>query len=218
MLDDSTNAFSRAVPDASEPAAFRYPERPLVRRHGPHGYADYASFRPWLRDEFSFRCVYCLVREQWGRLTGEFDLDHFVAQELEPAKVVVYENLLYACRTCNLRKDRHQIPDPAAHFTTASIRVYPDGTLAGMTAQAERIVHLLCLNSTAFKRWRRMWVRIVELAAEHDPALHRELMGYPQDLPDLSACRASKNTRQAGIEQSHFARRQRGELAETYLS
>jgi hypothetical protein len=56
------------------------------------------------------------------------------------------------------------------------------------------------------------------LAAEHDPALHRELMGYPQDLPDLSACRVSKNTRQAGIEQSHFGRRQRGELAETYLS
>ena len=34
---------------------FVYPAAPLVRRHDPHGYADYASYRDWLRDEFSFR-------------------------------------------------------------------------------------------------------------------------------------------------------------------
>ena len=43
---------------------FEYPSSPHRRRHGPLGYADYASFRPWLRDEFSFRCVYCLLRER----------------------------------------------------------------------------------------------------------------------------------------------------------
>ncbi len=36
---------------------FIYPARPHTRRHGPQGYAGYASYRPWLRDEFSFRCV-----------------------------------------------------------------------------------------------------------------------------------------------------------------
>ncbi len=36
---------------------FSYPNRPHVRRHGPRGYANYESYRPWLRDEFSFRCV-----------------------------------------------------------------------------------------------------------------------------------------------------------------
>src|SRR5258708_6259440 len=45
---------------------FQYPAAPHVRRHGPQGYADAASFRPWLRDEFTFRCVYCLQREVWG--------------------------------------------------------------------------------------------------------------------------------------------------------
>jgi hypothetical protein len=34
---------------------FSYPTTPHVRRHGPQGYADYASFRPWLRDEFTFK-------------------------------------------------------------------------------------------------------------------------------------------------------------------
>ncbi len=36
---------------------FVYPTLPHVRRHGPRGYADYPSYRPWLRDEFAFRCV-----------------------------------------------------------------------------------------------------------------------------------------------------------------
>ena len=45
---------------------FSYPAAAHVRRHGPQGYADYPSYLPWLRDEFSFRCVYCLLREQWG--------------------------------------------------------------------------------------------------------------------------------------------------------
>ena len=45
---------------------FMYPGQSHVRRHGPAGYADYKRYRPWLRDEFTFRCVYCLKRERWG--------------------------------------------------------------------------------------------------------------------------------------------------------
>jgi len=33
--------------------AFTYPPEPHVRRHGPQRYADAASYRPWLRDEFT---------------------------------------------------------------------------------------------------------------------------------------------------------------------
>jgi hypothetical protein len=44
---------------------FQYPNSPHLRRHGPFGYEDYISFKGWLRDEFTFRCVYCLERERW---------------------------------------------------------------------------------------------------------------------------------------------------------
>lgn len=74
--------------------AFRYPPYRPVRRHGPQGYANYRSYRPWLRDEFAFRCVYCLIREQWGRVTGEFDLDHFVPQVRDPNSQPEYDKLL----------------------------------------------------------------------------------------------------------------------------
>ena len=43
---------------------YRYPTTALVRKHGPQGYSKYGHHRPWLRDEFDFRCVYCLKREQ----------------------------------------------------------------------------------------------------------------------------------------------------------
>ncbi len=45
------------------PEAFTYPPPVTERRHGPGGYVDYGSYRPWLRDEFVFRCVYCLNRD-----------------------------------------------------------------------------------------------------------------------------------------------------------
>jgi 5-methylcytosine-specific restriction endonuclease McrA len=91
---------------------FDYPATQLVRIHGPLGYHDFGSFRAWLRDEFAFRCIYCLSREQWGRVAGEFDLDHFVPQQTEPARALEYDNLVYACRRCNLAKSSQSIPDP----------------------------------------------------------------------------------------------------------
>jgi 5-methylcytosine-specific restriction endonuclease McrA len=68
------------------------------------GYADYASYRPWLRDEFSFRCVYCLLREQWGRVRGAYDIDHFLPVVNHVGLALDYENLVYACTTCNTAK------------------------------------------------------------------------------------------------------------------
>ena len=85
----------------SEP--FDFPP-PHVRRHGPRGYADYASFRPWLRDEFAFRCVYCLTRETWGSVTGMFDIDHYIPVAQLPDALLDYDNLLLACARCNAKK------------------------------------------------------------------------------------------------------------------
>ena len=47
------------------PQPFAYPTKAHDRRHGPRGYTHPEPFKLWLRDEFQFRCVYCLVRERW---------------------------------------------------------------------------------------------------------------------------------------------------------
>jgi len=45
--------------------ALQYPRHLHIRRHSPRGYRTYRAYKPWLRDEFAFRCVYCLWRERW---------------------------------------------------------------------------------------------------------------------------------------------------------
>lgn len=196
---------------------FLYPARAATRRHGPQGYSSYESYRPWLRDEFAFRCVYCLMREQWGRLTGDFHLDHYSPQVLDVRQAAVYDNLLYSCATCNLAKGSQRIPDPTTALTAARVHVDDDGGVIGLTDEAQRIIRVLDLNDDEHCQWRRLWMRIIDLAQRFDRPLHQRLMGYPDDLPDLSHLRPPQgNTRPEGVEQSCFELRKRGTLGDTY--
>jgi hypothetical protein len=98
-------------------APFTYPAVPHRRRHGPRGYADYESYRPWLRDEFSFRCVYCLIREAWGQFQGVYALDHFLPMASRADLALEYDNLPYGCVSCNLSKGSLQTPDPSSTWS-----------------------------------------------------------------------------------------------------
>jgi hypothetical protein len=197
--------------------AFDYPPPAAPRRHGPQGYSNYLSYRPWLRDEFSFRCVYCLLREQWGRVTGEFDVEHFVPQAHDPRLALDYENLLYACHSCNILKGSRSMPNPSEALTNRTVRVKSNGALEGRSAKARRIIDVMGLNSPSMMRWRLVWTRNVQLAAEFDQSHYERLMGYPADLPDLARLRPpGGNSRPEGIGNSCLARRARGELPAIY--
>ncbi|MBO0698354.1 MAG: HNH endonuclease [Zavarzinella sp.] len=193
---------------------FDYPSAPHVRRHGPRSYADYASFRDWLRDEFSFRCVYCLLRERW--VPGGFHLDHFVPVAAYPEAVMDYDNLLYCCVTCNLAKGYSEVPDPTRTLSADTVSVQDDGSLLASTPEAEYLVECLGLNGPRYRHVRRLWMRVVAACASN-PDLLGDILGYPDDLPDLSTRRPpGGNTRPAGLAASHYARRARGELPDTY--
>ena len=196
---------------------FDYPLGAHQRRHGPQGYSQAESYRPWLRDEFLFRCVYCLIREQWGRVTGEFDVEHLRPQTVNPDLATVYDNLLYACRRCNAAKGDRAVPDPCATLTANQVRLLPDGSLEGRSSEALALIAKLGLNSPKMNRWRLLWLRNVQLAREHDDTQYQQLMQYPDELPNLSRLRPpTGNTRPAGVGQSCFSRRERGRLPETY--
>jgi len=61
----------------TRPLPFAYPTVPHQRRRGPSGYKNYQDFKPWLRDEFTFRCVYCLEREMWyPSRAAAFSVEH----------------------------------------------------------------------------------------------------------------------------------------------
>jgi hypothetical protein len=196
---------------------FHYPDKPHVRRHGPRGYADYESYRPWLRDEFAFRCVYCLLREQWGRVRRTFDLDHFRPAACHPHLALTYDNLLYACATCNAAKGVQDVPDPTRVFLHSAVQVNEDGTVQGHTVAARRLIRYLGLDAPESNEFRLLWLGILALAQRHDPALFRKLLGFPDDLPDLTRRRPpGGNTRPAGVRQSYLVQRRMGHLPEVY--
>ena len=195
---------------------FDYPERREHRRHGPAGYAAYESYRPWLRDEFDFRCVYCLKRETWDQVTFEFELDHFQPQSLNPQLRLDYLNLVYACRRCNAVKGGQTVDDPFFLLRSPSVTMLPDGSLQPHDTRAHQLIRQLDLNSPRLKSWRVMWMRIVHLAKDRDPGLYFQLVGFPQDLPDLKKRRPPQNLRKEGLEHCWFARRERGNLPAAY--
>ncbi|MEO8493515.1 MAG: HNH endonuclease [Planctomycetota bacterium] len=195
---------------------FDYPELWSERIHGPMGYASYESFRPWLRDEFTFRCVYCLKRETWGQVTGEFELEHFQPQSLAPQLTFDYFNLVYACRRCNLIKLDQQVDDPLTILSSDFAIVLPDGIIASDRIETKRLIRQLDLNSPKLRKWRVMWMRIADLAAERDSILYRQLTGFPDDLPNLSRLRPPSNSSPGSIEISWYAKRQRGQLPDAY--
>src|ERR1700675_3855243 len=97
------------------PVRFAYPATTHQRKHGPAGYANYQDYKPWLRDDFTFRCVYSLVRDTWypDRATS-FSADHVFPQSEAPTRVADYWNLVYACTRCNSLKQNVHLLDPTA--------------------------------------------------------------------------------------------------------
>ncbi len=196
---------------------FRYPDKAHIRRHGPRGYLNYESYRPWLRDEFSFRCVFCLQREQWGGVNRAFEIDHFVPTKLDPISPAQYDNLLYVCSSCNSSKRGVSVPNPLIVFTSDAVTVLPDGVIVARTKTASRLIRRMGLDSAESTAFRRLWIDIIALAKRFDPNLYKQLMRYPEDLPDLAKLLPpGGNSRPGGISQSWHSRKKVGVLSSTY--
>ena len=205
------------------PFPYTYPAREFEhRRHAPAGYESYASFKPWLRDEFAFRCVYCLDRERWSK-DGDvrFSVEHLVAKFTLPERTLDYSNLFYACNRCNSWKSDSQIDIvPDSRTICDHLSVSDDGRVVAHSRLAENSVRLLGLNDPLAVNFRR---RILGLYFERRSALPqvrerlREWFGFPTDLPDLSVLRPpGGNDRPEGVAESFVAQMQRGALPDYY--
>jgi hypothetical protein len=197
---------------------FQYPSQPHVRRHGPQGYRQPLGYRPWLRDEFTFRCVYCLNRERWVGGRYSFCVDHIVPQSQDPGRALEYDNLVYACSRCNsLKKDTAGIPDPCRTAYGASLRVREDGSVEALDETGELLIRTLRLDNEEYREFRRRILHIAQLLATAGRSPGSDWFGYPVDLPNLSRKRPpGGNSRPAGLHESLFAKRKRGELADAY--
>jgi hypothetical protein len=197
--------------------AYLYPARKHRRKHGPRGYRAPSEFREWLRDEFMFRCVYCLEREQWGNRLGHFHVEHFLPVAHRPDGRLEYENLLDSCQSCNLLKADQSVPDPLRILTRRAVVVKKNGLMQGKTKEARRLIDLLQLNSRSYRQRRRLMIAILSAVSKVNPDLYVELMSFPDDLPNLSVLNPpGGNSRPSGINTSFYALRQDGKLPMVY--
>jgi hypothetical protein len=200
-----------------------YPEVPHVRRHGPRGYLDHKHYKPWLRDEFSFRCVYCLCRETWFP-DGEayFGCDHVWPRSRSTGDISTYDDLVYACGMCNAcKKDFPEALDFGTVALAEHLEAQPDGTIRALSPWGEALIDVCALNRSDLVAFRRDLRMLLELLAkrrgEAAARLRKRYFGYPDDLPDLGTLRPpGGNSRPEGITACCFERRQRGELPDSY--
>lgn len=204
-------------------SVFSYPAAAHVRRHGPRGYADYKHYKPWLRDEFTFRCVYCLCRENWlpdGQ--AHFSVDHAAPRGRGPAGEHDYDRLVYACGVCNACKgDFPDLADIDRLALSEHLVVNARGVVEPLSRWGETLADVCALNRAelvAFRRDLLALLAVLERSRAEDAArLRRRFFGYPDDLPDLGALRPpGGNARPGGVASSAFAMRRRGELPDRY--
>jgi len=166
-------------------APFAYPPAPHIRRHGPTGYVDYVSFKPWLRDECICRCVYCLSRETWypNGVAG-FSVDHVEPQVLRPDLVTVYINLVYACNRCNsIKREVTLLPDPTKIALGDLLSVDEQGRISGRTSDGLRMIDI---PSRLVRQENQTRAGVAE-GDRRCPRIRedRAPMGYPE-LPGIS--------------------------------
>ena len=208
------------------PEPFAYPTTFHFPTHGPAGYSDYRAYKPWLRDDFAFRCVYCLTRERWDASPSghaSFGADHVEAQSTAPTLITNYRNLVYACNSCNSAKRNRRLGiDPRTDAMARLLGVDAEGIVHALAPQAELMIEVFDLNEPGRISLRLEKLAILRSKQSHpDDAnidhLFRRAFGYPDDLPDLSALRPPGGNAVTGSELlSHYARRVNGELGDVY--
>ena len=199
------------------PHPYRYPPTVHVRRHRPAGYKDYRDYRPWLEDEFLFRCVYCLTRQKWAR-TDIWSVGHLMPQVDAPERECDYDNLVLTCQWCNSRKLADRVPNPCFVAYGKCLAVNDEsGEVVPLNNDGRILERILKLNHPDQVRTRRDKLRDLTIIAKHAPEDWKSLMGFPEDLPNLRRKDPpGDNTRPEGIELCHYEQRRNGQLPEMY--
>jgi hypothetical protein len=186
--------------------------------HGPQGHTDYRAYKPWLRDEFEFRCVYCLTRERWSDFGHTiFSADHVKPKSRFGELATEYDNLVYSCMRCNgLKAAQGGLPDPCKDSLARHLK-HRSGMFFPRTPQGKRLVAYLKLNECQRVDSRQSTLLMFDAQARRSRKELALKFSYPTDLPDLTAQRPPKgNRRPAGLQQSHHARKQAKKLPDYY--
>lgn len=195
---------------------FEYPENPHCRKHGPSGYSDYADYKDWLRDEFDYRCVYCMRREVWERRRAVWVVEHLIPRKLRKDLSTEYTNLVLGCASCNSFKKADLIPDPCKLAYGKLVSVSADGTITHHSREGLRLIRVASLDDADATEWRRKEIVISRNLKKHAIKEYRNRMTFPIDLPDLANRSVKHNSKPEGAKECRFEQKMLGTLPLTY--
>lgn len=131
----------------------------LVRRQNPPVYTDYPKYKPILRQEFNYRCIYCDIHENEHGGPRHFGVEHFRPKSIPRFShlICVYANLFYACNICNSFKsnqwpsdnpltDGKGFLDPCEYDYDEHFLLNETNHLVGLTAVGAYMIEILHLN------------------------------------------------------------------------
>jgi len=80
----------------------------IIRKHHPPYSKDYTKYKPYLRQDFNYRCAYCTIHEgEFGGLRN-FVVEHFRPRWKFSELECEYTNLYYACRIYNVEPNQRR--------------------------------------------------------------------------------------------------------------
>ena len=98
-----------------------------------------------------------------------------------------YENLVYACSTCNRSKAAHLAPDTRARWLTEIVEVDEDGEIhpVGNGEDGITLIETIGLDGDDYNELRRLVFELRDVLPVGSKAYCR-WFGFPKELPDLS--------------------------------
>ncbi len=75
-----------------------------IRKESPPSFSDYRKYKPFLRQDFDYKCAYCDSTEPEIGGKNRTHIDHYKPKEKFPKLATIYRNLFYACPECNQSK------------------------------------------------------------------------------------------------------------------
>lgn len=162
------------------------------------------------------------MRERWSHNGhAAFSVEHLIPQKVARGRALDYDNLLYACISCNsLKRDLWPILDPCAHAYGAHLKVNDDGTTGALTVRGSILLDTFHLNDPQRVEYRNRTLQLFRwLQSRQEPAgvrLFERWFGFPDDLPDLRKLRPPKNLRPNGVDRCYYFLRERGQLPGVY--
>ncbi len=168
---------------------FRYPDSLHRRVQSPERFGDYRHYKPFLRQEFGWRCVYCCLPD--CRREDSFGVDHYRPRSRFPELECEYSNLFYACSACNRRKgafwpDERQwsqglfIPNPC-DFTMSDHLRFEGTRVEALSSAGQFTEEILLLNDERDILYREFLLRSIERCLE-------ELTDALRTLRNLDKC------------------------------